>query len=102
MLHERIKHLHLGPDSPFANASSYVIAVGGVIFLALFWRTVPARLPRKLMACALSLGVFALLVDVGGELMHPLLQLLEEAFEVLAEAFFVSALVEVKPARDFE
>lgn len=97
MFHERLKYRHLAPDSPFGDASTLVLAIGGLVMLWLFLRTVRGFAPRLLMVAAIAVGELALVVDLMGTDAPVLLSMLEEGIEVVAETLFVCALLEVRP-----
>ena len=72
------------------------VAVLGVITVALLARALPGRLTRGLLLAGLACGLWALLIDQW-PMPYPIAQL-EEAFEVLAEALLLAALLSL-PAR---
>jgi hypothetical protein len=90
LLHERFKE----SVPPWAgNAPTVLVGIGGIVVLVLLNRSVRAQPARWLFAASVALGVFALWVDLGSP--PPTIARLEEAFEVVAEALFLSGLLEV-------
>ena len=89
LLHERFKHSVPGW---MGNAPTVLVGLGGVAVLATLTAVVKSRAARGLVAAAVALGVFALWVDLGSA--PPLIARVEEGFEVLAEALFLSGLLE--------
>ena len=90
VLHERFKQsvpLWMG-DGP-----TVLVGVGGIGVLILLNRSVKLLAARYLIGAAVAVGIFALWVDLGSP--PPLMARLEESFEVLAEALFLSGLLEV-------
>jgi hypothetical protein len=102
MLHERYKHMRLLQLSSshsvlaswLGDVPIMLVALGGIAFVWLFSRASPDRAARNLLRVGVALGVFAVWVDVG----HPptWLARFEEAYEVLAESLFLSALLAVR------
>ena len=90
LLHERFQNTVPGW---LGNAPTVLVGVGGIGVLILLNRSVKAPAARYLIGAAVAVGVFALWVDLGSP--PPLLARLEEGFEVLAEALFLSGLLEV-------
>jgi hypothetical protein len=94
LLHERFKEF----VPPWAgNVPTVLVGVGGVVVLIVLRRSVRSRQARRLIAASVALGVFALWVDLGSP--PPTLARFEEAFEVVAEALFLSGLLEVSRAQ---
>ena len=94
LLHERFKE-----SAPpwLANAPTVLVGIGGGVILVLLSRFVRSQPARWLIATSVALGLFALWVDLGSP--PPTIARLEEAFEVVAEALFLSGLLEVSRAQ---
>ena len=90
LLHERFKEI---VPAGLGNAPVFAIGSGGLLVLIVLGRAVRPRAARALLQAAVAMGLFALWVDVG----HPpaLIAQLEEGFEVIAEALFLSGLLEI-------
>lgn len=98
MFHEQWKYAR--HDWSAAGLGKWVlelptIAVGVLGLCTLIWmhRAIPVRQVRQWAWTAVSIGIFALLVDQAP--MPETIAAFEEGFEVLAEAFFLSALLAV-------
>ena len=90
LLHERFKAL---APPWMGDGPTVLVGVGGVAVLIVLAATTRSRAARSLFAIAVTIGIFALWIDLGAP--PPRLARLEEAFEVLAEAVFLSGLLEV-------
>jgi hypothetical protein len=90
-LHERFKNS--AGTSRVSEAPMVMVAAGAVIGLVLLWRRLPTRTVRALFVSAVSLGIFALWVDVGSP--PVIVGQLEEGFEVLSESMFLCGLLEL-------
>lgn len=100
-LHERFKFglaPHWGGERwPWiGDVPTLLVGVGGLLFLVRFWFQIRRQSARVLMFAAVAIGCFALWVDLAAP--PSILTVLEEGFEVLAEALFLSALWCVPPA----
>ncbi|QKO21677.1 hypothetical protein [Rhodoferax sp. BAB1] len=73
------------------------VAVVGLITTVFLHRALPARLTRCLLWAGIATGLWAILVDQVP--MPYMIATLEEAFEVLAEALVLAALLTVQPDR---
>lgn len=94
LLHERFKE----SVPPWAgNTPTVLVGLGGVVVLVLLSRSVRSQPARWLIAASVALGVFALWVDLGSP--PSTIARLEEGFEVVAEALFLSGLLEVSRAQ---
>ena len=89
-LHERFKAV-VTPgwlkDSP-----TILVGVGGIVLLVLVWQRLATPTTRALFTLAVSVGVFALWVDLGSPPI--VVGRLEEGFEVIAESLFLCGLLE--------
>lgn len=90
LLHERFKH---SMPAWIGDAPTVLIGIGGVAALLLLNRSMKTPAARYLVAAAVAVGIFALWVDVGSP--PATIARLEEGFEVIAEALFLSGLLEV-------
>ena len=90
LLHERFKESVPGP---LGDAPTALVGVGGVALLFLLNRDIKTAAARSLVFTAVAVGVFALWIDLGSP--PAILARLEEGFEVLAEALFLSGLLEI-------
>jgi hypothetical protein len=90
-LHERFKN-RVG-TSPLGEAPMVIVGAGAIVVLLLLWRRLPTRTARGLFVSAMSVGIFALWVDLGSP--PVIVGQLEEGFEVLAESLFLSGLLEL-------
>jgi hypothetical protein len=94
LLHERFKQF---VPPWLENAPTVLVGIGGVVVLVLLRRSVRSQPAHRLIAASVALGVFALWVDLGSP--PPAIARLEEAFEVVAEALFLSGLLEASRAQ---
>jgi len=94
-LHERFKN-RVG-TSRFSEAPMVMVGVGAIVVLVVLWRRLPTRTARVLLVSAISVGIFALWVDLGSP--PVIVGQLEEGFEVLAESLFLSGLLELARAQ---
>lgn len=102
LLHERWKYgcerwLVLCAQAWVRDLPVYLVAVLGAVSLGMMFRVIADGIVRRLLVASLGVGLFALgidLMEVSG-----VLGMLEEGFEVLAEALFIGALLAVPPVR---
>jgi len=90
-LHERLKSSPGGGTA--GNAPTWLVGIGGLVCLAVLMRLVKSRAARVLIATAVSVGIFALWVDLGTP--PAILARSEELYEVLAESLFLCGLLEI-------
>jgi hypothetical protein len=90
-LHERLKSSTGGGAA--GNAPTWLVGIGGLACLAVLMRIVKSRAARVLIAAAVSVGIFALWVDLGTP--PAVLARSEELYEVLAESLFLCGLLEI-------
>ncbi len=87
LLHERYKE---SVPPSVGGIPTILIGLFGLVGIVLLGRAVRSRHARALFLSALVLGLFALWIDLGNP--PAWASRLEEGFEVLAEAMFLSAL----------
>ena len=90
-LHEQFKNR--AGTTRFSEAPMVMVGIGAVVVLVVLWRRLPTRTARVLFASAVSVGVFALWVDLGSP--PVVVGQLEEGFEVLSESLFLCGLLEL-------
>ena len=90
LLHERFRQ-----SAPvwIGHGPTVLVGVGGVGALVALTAFSRSRAARALIAAAVAVGIFALWIDLGAP--PPSIARLEEAFEVVAEALFLSGLLEI-------
>jgi hypothetical protein len=89
LFHERWKEAVGGF---LGNLPTATVGIGGVAFVAHFFRSTRSNPARYLLAGGVIVGLFALWVDLGDP--PKFLARTEEGFEVLAEGFFLCGLLE--------
>ena len=94
LLHERFKTL---APALIGNAPALLVGVGGLGILVVLLNSVRSAAARWLCSIAVVVGLFALGVDLGTS--HTSVALFEEGFEVIAEALFLSGLLEASRAQ---
>lgn len=102
MLHERWKYgcdqwLPLCRLAWVRDVPIYLVALLGAASLAAMFKTAADRAVRALIGASLSVGWLALTIDLME--LPGLPGMLEEGFEVLAEAFFIGALLVCSPGQ---
>ena len=95
LLHEQLKEL---APRPVADWPTWTMGIGAVVVAWVAWRAFPAA-ARLLLLSAVLVALFALWVDLGNP--PPMVASLEEGYEVLAEALFLSGLLAV-PSRQVQ
>ncbi|HUQ87121.1 MAG TPA: hypothetical protein VM096_06150 [Vicinamibacterales bacterium] len=90
-LHERFKNS--AGASRVSEAPMVMVGVGGIVLLVLGWHRLPTHTARMVFLSAVSLGIFALWVDLGSP--PVIVGQLEEGFEVLSESLFLCGLLEL-------
>ena len=90
LLHERFKE---SVPAPTGDAPTALVRIGGVAVLFLLNREIKTAAARYLIVAAVAVGLFVLWIDLGSP--PAILARLEEGFEVLAEALFLSGLLEI-------
>ena len=93
LLHERFK----ASVPAVGNAPAVLVGIGGLGILVVLLNAVRSLAARWLFAVAVVVGLFALGIDVGTS--HTSVALFEEGFEVIAEAMFLSGLLEASRAQ---
>ena len=94
LLHERFK---ASAPAAVGNAPAMLVGVGGLGILVVLLNSVRSLAARWLCAVAVVVGLFALGIDVGTS--QTSVALFEEGFEVMAEAIFLSGLLEASRAQ---
>jgi hypothetical protein len=94
-LHERMKEL-IG-QGRFAELPTWLIGAGGVVCLFALMRIARQTSVRLLIIAAVSVGIFALWVDLGKP--ATAIARTEELYEVIAETLFLAGLIEVSRAQ---
>jgi hypothetical protein len=89
LLHERFK---ASVPAVMGNAPAMLMGIGGLGILVVLMNSVRSLAARWLFAIAVVVGLFALGIDVGTS--QSSVALFEEGFEVMAEALFLSGLLE--------
>ncbi len=102
LLHERWKYgcehwLSLCAHAWMRDLPIYLVALLGALSLGFLYRSLADRPARCLIGASLGVGLFAIGIDLME--LSGVLGMLEEGFEVLAEALFIGALLLVPPAR---
>ena len=93
LLHERFKTW----APAIGNAPAMLVGVGGLGVLVVLLNSVRSAAARWLCSIAVVVGLFALGVDLGTS--QTSVALFEEGFEVIAEALFLSGLLEASRAQ---
>jgi hypothetical protein len=94
LFHEQFKH---SVPRSIGEAPTILVGVGGIAIVFLLNRSLRAPAARYLIVAAVAVGLFALWVDLGTPPAG--IARFEEAFEVLAEALFLSGLLESSRAQ---
>ncbi len=102
LLHERWKYgcerwLALCTMAWVRDLPVYLVALLGTASMGMLFRAVTCVAVRGLLVASLAVGLFALGIDLME--LSGVLGMLEEGFEVLAEALFIGALLLVPSAR---